>query len=404
MKGVDALLDRPLKLKCAVQNYAWGNLGNESIISSLVNEQDGELPLAELWVGAHSVAPSIVKQGDVSVSLDNLIAEYPEKILGDYSFKRYGKQLPYLLKILSVRTALSIQAHPDKNFAKILNQRDSKHYPDNNHKPEIAIALTEVEYLYGFKSPQQIRIHLDSTPELAVLFGERLCQDIFASHPSLSNEDLRKEMFTALMRANKELLAVQTRSVLARLKTKSALCREDHWFLQLASEYPNGDAGLFCFYLLNLSKLQPGEALFTKPNVLHAYLKGEMIECMANSDNVIRAGLTKKFQDVDTLLEMIDWSVAEPSPFVAINTKNASKLYAVPVEEFALELFEGKINAQILEKPTAALLLCLEGSATLESGEYVSQLSKGDAYLIPASISSCRLSAYNTRIVMVFVP
>ena len=130
------------------------------------------LPYAELWAGAHATAPSRVLVANGEIPLDQFIARHPLEILGKDVYWAFGAQLPFLFKILSIRTALSIQAHPDKESARALHTRDPLHYPDSNHKPEIAIALKPTQFLYGFRPAMEIQKAMEEVPELYALTAE----------------------------------------------------------------------------------------------------------------------------------------------------------------------------------------------------------------------------------------
>ena len=267
-------------LHAACQQYAWGKIGNESAVADIAKINDPELeikndePYAELWMGAHIKSPS------------NLLSKDSQKSKSLYEIE---KDLPFLLKILSVNKALSIQAHPNKSLAEQLHAERPEIYKDPNHKPEMCIALTEYEGLCGFRLYSQINDFLAKLPHLS-----SICQT-----ESVNNSDELKSAFANLMSCDKPTIEAKLAKTLEEVSEsdKSLLGDLLH---RLSRQYP-GDVGCFVIYFLNRMLLQPGEAMYLGANVPHAYLDGNCVECMACSDNVVRAGLTPKLIDVDTV-------------------------------------------------------------------------------------------------------
>jgi len=306
-------MDPVLRMRCEVQQYAWGKLGAASAVAQLAQagntdfKLDADKPYAELWMGTHAKAPSkVVLPDDSVITLSEALERYPELSKG--SVTKAG-QLPYLFKVLSVDKTLSIQAHPDKKLAEALHARDPEHYPDDNHKPEMAIAITPFMGMCGFREPEEIAKFLKTIHELRAVVGADAADAMAAS---LKNKDAVKEslaqLLGTLMRADTTLIATQLSALESRLKTVPVDQRDEttQFVLRLADQYP-GDVGVFCLYLLNIVTLQPGEAMFLGPNLPHAYIDGDCIECMACSDNVVRAGCTPKFKDVPTLVDMLTY-------------------------------------------------------------------------------------------------
>lgn len=402
----EMFLDRPFKLKCSVQHYAWGKQASDSLISRLVPDalnSDGNLPYAELWMGAHRSAPAQLCVDGNSFALDALIAQYPKQLLGQRVLDRFGMELPFLLKVLSIRRALSIQAHPDKSFAEKLHSKDPKHYPDANHKPEVAIALTPVELLYGFRSLEEIQEAFLSVPE----FGEVVGTEVVSRLSTSGITQYTQALLQALFSQEASLIKSACLRMYQRLREKSNLREEERWILKLSEDYPEGDVGLFAFFFMNLYKLTPKTALYIAPNMLHAYLQGELVECMANSDNVVRAGLTPKYRDVAALLPMLD-STADKPQFVTptkMERTQGGERFDAPVDEFILERFEGTIsNHRIMSRDSLFLLFCLEGEGLLGAGETEHSFSSGDVYFVPASVSSFEFSLHSGVLFSISVP
>lgn len=400
----------PLEMQNQVQNYPWGKVGSQSIISTLTGN-NSEAPMAELWMGAHPKAPSkVLIDGDGTLPLDKVIAENPEAILGPKVLAEFGPTLPFLFKVLSVGAPLSIQAHPDKELAKKLHQKDPANYPDDNHKPEVAIAITPVEALCGFRPLKDIKAACRITPELVELLGDALHSKIndFEKHDKAT---LLKEIYSRVMTSDVGTVTKLCKDLYNRLSQVSELedlHPEEQWIVELSKSYPEGDVGIFSFYLLNLIKLKPGEGVFLKANTPHAYLSGDMVECMANSDNVVRAGLTPKHKDIPTLLDMLEYVPATnlvivPSPNQdGQNAEGQCNTFNLPVNEFVVDILnsDGTNAPHSTEKSTrnshttdnkVELLFVSEGSATVETRATGSQTTKqtlkaGESILIPATI------------------
>lgn len=356
-----------LQLSCAAQNYEWGLLGQESLVARIHGLNtgraiDGTKPYAELWMGTHPNAPSFVKQADGG------LAELRAVL---------GKDLPFLFKILSVKKALSIQAHPDKQLAERLFSEFPDVYKDPNHKPEIAIALTDFEALCGFRPVDEIAALVAKYPEFASLVS---AESVMALQQSRGCA--LKSFFTELMSSNPGLVATKTKHLMDRIGTpKDSL---ERLFFRLNTEYPD-DIGCFCVFVLNYVTMKPGECIFMGANEPHAYLRGECIECMALSDNVVRAGLTPKFRDVKTLCGMLTYDTythqelfTEPKSI----TKH-SVLYKAPVTEFGVVKTEfDSAGTESICRPHETMILVLQGTISLSGAAH----GAGSILLVPAGM------------------
>ncbi|EGD79045.1 mannose-6-phosphate isomerase [Salpingoeca rosetta] len=257
-------------------------------------------------MGTHSKAPSqVVLPGGEVQDLRTLLQANPD-LMG--SAKSAEGQLPYLFKVLSVNKTLSIQAHPDKALAEKLRQQDPEHYLDDNHKPEMAIALTPFEGMCGFRPLAEVAAFLSSYPEFHALVGDAAaaCLHAAVGKPQPEQHDALKKCFSALMHADPKMVEAKAAELQARLEAKADKQLVDNFVLRVHSQFP-GDVGCFCLFMLNIVQLQPGQAIFLGPNLPHAYMAGDCIECMAASDNVVRAGCTGKFKDVDNLVNMLTY-------------------------------------------------------------------------------------------------
>merc|ERR1711953_182887 len=358
------------RIYCGIQNYAWGKVGASSKVAQLATNADNNFsvgdstPYAELWMGTHPKAPARLARNEQKLS--DFISSKPER-LGDVIRSNFGDNLPFLLKILSVNQALSIQAHPNKKHAEILHVKDPAHYPDSNHKPEMCIALTEFTGLCGFRPQNETVQFLLNVPELAVLIGDI---DLKNASPEVYPK-LLKNAFTKLMNTPKEEISAKANALVARMKTNSDSDADSKYLKSLLltlNEKYSGDVGLFNIYFLNYVVLQPGEAMFLRANLPHAYLSGDCVECMACSDNVVRAGLTPKFMDVDTLCEMLDYTPknANANKFTAQSCVNGVSTFNPDVPDFAvqqIELQEGKYH--LASVSSASITIVTSGKAKI---------------------------------------
>lgn len=302
-------------------------------------------------MGTHPSLPSRAILGEKQEELSKYLAAHPELIGSTVSAKFSDERpgcLPFLFKVLSVGKALSIQAHPDKALGKRLHEQRQDVYKDPNHKPEMAIALTAFRGFCGFRPLGEIVQFIKVVPEFAQLVQLSDAELERASTLEGKEKEVRatlKTIFSNLMNSPASSyapLADQLSQRFAQGPVQGVPDQERKLVLKLASEFPQ-DVGIFCTFLLNISTLQPGQALFLQANEPHAYLEGEILECMASSDNVVRAGLTPKLRDTETLLEMCTyqsgsdrgrlagerWSKSSPDEVEAL-------LYDPPIEEFSV--------------------------------------------------------------------
>lgn len=358
-------------------------------------------------MGTHPSVPS--KNIASGETLRDLVTTHPE-LLGPAVSGAFGAgELPFLFKVLSIRKALSIQAHPDKALGAQLHAADPKNYPDDNHKPEMAIAVTAFEGFCGFRPLEQISALLESVPEFKEIIGgaeakafeTAVAGQEHAAEGSPEDKANRKALqalFSKLMNASADRVEDTARRLVERAASQSETfaagfayfdeLAEDngvrrgtdlaHLITRLNTQFPN-DIGLFCGgLLLNYVRLYPGEAMFLRAKDPHAYISGDIIECMAASDNVVRAGFTPKFKDVDNLVSMLTYSYnpvleqkMKPLPFPRAHATNGSAefiLYDPPIAEFAV--LEGK-----LEPTATAAVEGLAGPSILITTEGAGKIS-----------------------------
>ncbi|KAI8362583.1 mannose-6-phosphate isomerase, partial [Mortierella sp. GBAus27b] len=291
------------RLDYKVQSYDWGKLGSSSKAAKFASSSPGFVvdenrPYAELWMGTHINGPSTLYESDTT--LESVLKTNPQ-LLTPYLFERYHGHLPFLFKVLSINKALSIQAHPDRKLAEKLFQERPNTYKDDNHKPEMAIALTEFEALCGFRPLQEISTALDTWKELRDLVGE---DSVTEFRRDSDGHRALKTLYGAVMTAEATQVKHQLDLLIARLNAQGTVYAPqsiEELVLRIHSQFP-GDVGVFSLFFLNYIVLQPGQAIFLAANEPHAYLSGDCVECMAASDNVVRAGLTPKFKDVQVLM------------------------------------------------------------------------------------------------------
>ncbi|KAG2488964.1 hypothetical protein HYH03_012581 [Edaphochlamys debaryana] len=292
-------------------------------------------------MGAHPTCPS--KLQSTGASLASCLERCPQ-LLGDKVVRRFGAQLPFLFKVLSVNKALSIQSHPDKQLAERLHAEHPKLYADPNHKPEMALALSDFEALCGFASTQELQDRLRGVPELASLVGPQAAGALLALEPgSGAGEEAKQALrtaFTRLMTASPEAVTGAVRSLVERLKREqdsgTALSPHEALALRLNTQFPD-DVGVFSAFFLNLVTLPPGHAIYLPANEPHAYLAGELVECMAASDNVIRAGLTPKFKHAEVLCDSLTYRQGPPDVLTGTPAGPPGlTLYRPPFEEFEI--------------------------------------------------------------------
>ncbi|MDC0358277.1 mannose-6-phosphate isomerase, class I [Oligoflexia bacterium] len=400
----------PLYLTGAVQNYAWGKVGSRSLVALLSGSASEDAPYAELWLGAHPKGPALAQLGDSAYPLNQVIEFDPQAMLGQAVCSQFNNQLPLLLKVLSIAEPLSIQAHPTTSQAQKLHATNSANYPDCNHKPELAIALTPCSLLHGFKTKAEIAVVLKQYPELNSLAGEAgaaSAEKDLAEHARTPASDLLGIVFENLMHADAATIAKHTQSMMARVQADHAPNLERQWLLKLYDLYPKGDVGLFCLLLMNLVTLKPSEAIFTGPETPHAYLEGDMLECMANSDNTVRAGLTPKYIDSETLLEILNFKQEEPA-LVELKTaplNTFAKRYDTPACEFFVEAIEGNLGQQTYQTANKPILVfALKGLAEIESNNTSYPLKTGDTLFIPACLDHFVISTQSAQVFVVGVP
>jgi mannose-6-phosphate isomerase len=384
------------RLRGVLQRYAWGHL---DAIPALLGEPADGRPVAEYWLGAHPNHPSTVD----GQPLDGLIAANPVAHIGEESTSLYGPSLPFLLKVLAAAEPLSIQAHPNREqamagFARenqlgIAIDAPTRVYRDRNHKPELICALTEFVALCGFR-PAEVTVALCESIGSTTLLG--IAARLRADHPAMAVRAVMGQLLGGAGTAHGETVAEVVAACRAYLGNGGSFAAEAALCVELSERY-RGDPGCVVSLLLNLVVLQPGEALVLGAGNLHAYIRGVGVELMANSDNVLRGGLTPKHVDAEELLRILDTSPL-PHPVAApvdAGTDGAVT-WPTPCSEFRLLRYDttpGTGFTIFVQGPEIVLVTAGTVSvAPLAQHAQPVQLRTGESAWIPAATRSYRLT------------
>ncbi|WP_312180320.1 mannose-6-phosphate isomerase [Pantoea sp. CTOTU46764] len=371
------------KLNNSLQNYAWGSKTALTELYGIENPQG--LPMAELWMGAHPKSPSTVEVNGEARSLREVIDADKVVTLGNAVAERFG-ELPFLFKVLCADQPLSIQVHPSKaaaeegfareNAAGIPLSAAERNYKDANHKPELVYALMPFQAMNGFRELHEI---------------VSLLEPVAGAHPQIAHflenadEANLAKLFATLLSLQDE---ARSRAI-GVLKSALNAREGEPWqtIKSIASDYPD-DSGLFSPLLLNVITLQPGEAMFLFAETPHAYLKGVALEVMANSDNVLRAGLTPKFIDIPELLANLKFQAKPAATLLTQPQRDGETLnFPIPVEDFAFAIHGLSAAPQALAQNSAALLFCIEGQAVIEKSGQQLVLKPGESCFVAANES-----------------
>ncbi|MGH6655630.1 MAG: mannose-6-phosphate isomerase, class I [Actinocrinis sp.] len=367
-------------LRNTVQPYAWGS---PTAIPQLlgVDNPDGA-PQAELWTGAHPTAPSHLTRDGVDTTLDAVIGNAPGVELGEATAARFGGRLPFLLKVLAAQKALSIQLHPDRaqaeaGFAREEARavpRDARErvYVDDWPKPEVLCALTPFEVLAGLRPAREAA---DALERLGVHALHNLAADLRATPKPATVARALAALLSWPAHERAGLVADVVAAAAANSKHQADTAGGEDGFnaayaavVRMSEDHP-GDIGLVCSLLMNHAVVQPGQALFMGAGGVHAYIRGTGVELMANSDNVIRAGLTPKHIDVPELVRVLDPEVAVPI-LTARQVTAGVEEFDTPVPEFKLRRLTATRAAgpvRVLSDGQPRILLCVEGEVTVTS-------------------------------------
>lgn len=392
------------KLQGTVQHYSWG--GTTFLPKLLSIENPNHKPFAEYWLGIHAGGPSSIEVNQQAVLLSDAIATDPKAALSEPVYSHFGG-LPYLFKVLDVKDMLSIQVHPNKEYAKVAFEKEeaagialnapNRNYKDTNHKPEIMLAMSEFWLLHGFKSEAKILETLENIAEFQVLV------------PLYKSEGL-KGLYQFLM----EMEQAQVDSLLSPVVKRALRNKQEgkvdrnapDWWVAKLYENAAGilpiDKGVFSIYLFNIVCVMPGQGIFQDAGVPHAYLEGQNVELMANSDNVLRGGLTPKHIDVEELINNIKFESIEPVIIEGTKPCMGESVYPAPVQDFGIAsiTLDGS-NSYSYEAESMDMFLVVEGGCVVNNQMTI---KTGEAFVVfPGNKLNIHASG-KTLIYRAFVP
>lgn len=395
------------RLRNRIQEYAWGS---RSFIPTLLGEQSpSHHPQAELWMGAHPKAPSAVVLGGHDVSLPDFLATHAHEILGRRVLDRLGAKLPFLFKVIAAEEPLSIQAHPNLKQARQGFEREEKNgipinafdrnYRDRNHKPEVVVALTEFWALNGFRPVEEL---IDAFERIG---AEELVITLRSPDTGEESKALL-EFLRMYLVLDSEKKSTIIEAALKYSRSMNPNEKDAKWtWIETLYEKARHDSGVLAPLFLNLVCLKPGEGQFLEAGVLHAYLRGAAVELMANSDNVLRCGLTQKHVDVTELLRVVNPQSKVPVNVAVQKINLCERLYITTAVEFQLSQISVDIDNSFVSQSDRCveILLCVEGEGEIAEythGQTVGNscceifcetFSTGHVFLIPASADQYRI-------------
>ncbi|XP_012161053.1 mannose-6-phosphate isomerase [Ceratitis capitata] len=357
-----------------VHKDLWGKKGSNSLVAQIakLNDEtfkiDENMHYSELWIGSYASGAGRIKTSGTALP----------------------KELPFVMKVVSINKALNIEMHPTKADAEVLHVKEPKLYKDPNHRPEMIIALTPFVGLCGFRPLAQIKAILtDIYPLKAVAVENSDDFDRLAADDALG----LRNCYTKLIATDGEEISKCINIISSDFGKE--LCNFDvlEIFNKLKNDFPN-DIGVLSIFFLNIVRLEPGEALFIGANELHAYLSGDCVECVACSDNVLRAGLTNKYRDIKNLVNLVDCKsvAAEDKVLKPLPIDEHCLLFKAPVEDFlVIKLTLAHSDPEYIWKiqQTPAILLVLSGQRLL-SGKAFNQLllKRGSILYLPFEVGT----------------
>uniref|UniRef100_H0WSF2 Mannose-6-phosphate isomerase n=1 Tax=Otolemur garnettii TaxID=30611 RepID=H0WSF2_OTOGA len=389
---------RVFPLSCAVQQYAWGKMGSSSEVAQLLASSD---PLARISEDKPYAEPILsagkMKGNGPAEKRGSGGSKEGEGSLGSSDPSVFYFDIIFFFSLLHIWPISLL-----KELAEKLHLQAPQHYPDANHKPEMAIALTPFQGLCGFRPVEEIVTFLKKVPEFQFLVGDNAATQLKQSmnRDSQAVASALQNCFSHLMKSEKKVVVEQLNLLVKRISQQVAAGNnvEDIYgelLLQLHQQYP-GDIGCFAIYFLNLLTLKPGEAMFLGANVPHAYLKGDCVECMACSDNTVRAGLTPKFIDVPTLCEMLNYTPSTSKDRIFLPTRSQEdpylSIYDPPVPDFTIMKMEvpgSMTEYKVLALDSASILLMVHGTVTASTptAQTTIHLQRGGVLFIGANES-----------------
>ncbi len=384
-----------------IRPYAWGS--RTALADLLGEDSPSPHPQAELWVGAHPADSSMLLDSDGERSLVDVIGQNPVAALGSRAHEAYDSRLPFLLKVLAAAEPLSLQAHPSaeqaargfalEEAARIPQNSSRRNYPDSWHKPELITALTEFHALCGFREPSatvQLLAALQ-VPQLDRYLG------LLSGEPDVNGTRALFSSFITIPPATLgPLLADVLEACVRKIRRGDEFTVEYRTTLELSERYP-GDPGVLASLLLNRITLHPGQALYLPGGNLHAYLSGVGVEIMANTDNVLRGGLTPKHVDVPELMKVLDFTPGDVEVLHGDPVGPGQWVYPTPAREFRLWRLRPEEGGIDISHDGPQVLLTVDGKleVTDASGHHLT-VERGHSVWIAAEEGAVRLSGSGT--------
>ncbi|MBB6459774.1 mannose-6-phosphate isomerase, class I [Flammeovirga kamogawensis] len=369
-------------LKGKVQNYAWGG---DSFIPQMIGIEKEDKPYAEYWMGAHDNAPAQVGEDQ---QLNTMIKNDPSGTIGSFINDKFGR-LPFLFKVLDVKDVLSIQVHPtkieaEKGFARenaegIPVTASHRNYKDDNHKPEIMVALSEFWLLHGFLPKAKLVEVLKSVPEFNYLLPVFEEEGFFGLYKTVM-EYSAEEVNTRLKPLVDRVMPLYNAGKLDKASP-------DYWTAKSVALQEDGadlDKGIYSIYFFNIVRADIGDAIFQDAGLPHAYMEGQNMELMANSDNVLRGGLTPKHIDVPELLKHVTFEETHPNIMKGeLQEDGLERIYKSPAPDFELSrIAVSKGDVYISVAKTAQIIIVSEGEATVEEGATTVTIKRGEVVVL----------------------
>lgn len=377
------------KLINSVQNYAWGSHTALTELYGIANPNN--LPMAELWMGAHPKSSSqILDASGTPRSLREIIDGDKARLLGSKVAERFG-ELPFLFKVLCADQPLSIQVHPNKQASEIGFAKENaagipldaaeRNYKDPNHKPELVFALTPFLAMNAFREFAEIVTLLQPVADAHPAIGD------FLSSP---DAERLSQLFASLLNMQGD----EKSHALSVLQSALDAEQGEPWqTIRLIAEFYPDDSGLFSPLLLSVVKLNPGDAMFLFAETPHAYLQGVALEVMANSDNVLRAGLTPKYIDIPELVANVKFVAKPAAELLTQPEQHGAELdFPIPVDDFAFSLHALSAQESTIAQQSAAIVFCVEGEAVIRKDEQRLTLKPGESAFIACDESPVQVS------------
>ncbi len=374
------------KLQGCVKHYSWG--GKRYIPELICLANEGNEPFAELWYGQHAGCPSVTSEG---TTLTDLMATSPETFLTPRERKRWKNELPFLCKVLDVQDMLSIQIHPNRTEAsKGYKEEENRNIPrdapertfrDRNHKPEMMYALSEFYLLQDFRKEDEMLTNLkrfSSLKALADKLKSKGLEDFYRDFMQQSQDQINEDLEPFVQEIN-------------GVEIPEDPLVPEYWIKRAIAQFctPHKvDRGILSFYLMNLVHLMPGEVVFQASGIPHAYLRGQNIEIMASSDNVIRGGLTSKYIDAEALSKLVRFDQRKLHYLQPEEENPSQKNFTSPAEEFQLSVIELEpFNEFPIKTTHISLLFSTCNCIVASSARQQIRIERGEAVLVRAGES-----------------